>query len=90
MTTGRNEATAPISEAVAVAFDGNRRVRYQVIWTLQFGDAREVHVQRCKHRRGLRKFETELAADMDTHALPTLLGPWREKRSVTALSGSVY
>jgi hypothetical protein len=88
MTTGRNEATAPISEAVAVAFDGNRRVRYQIIWTFQFGDAREVHVQRCDHRRCLRKFEAELATDMDTHAFPTLLlGPWRKKRSVIALSG---
>jgi hypothetical protein len=43
MPCGRNEAAAPISEAVAVAFNGNRRVRYQIIWTLQFGDAREVH-----------------------------------------------
>jgi hypothetical protein len=57
MTTGRNEAIAPISKAVAVAFNGNRRVRYQIIWTLQVGDAREVHVQRCNHRRRLRKFE---------------------------------
>jgi hypothetical protein len=40
MSAGRNEATAPISEAVAVAFNGNRRVRYQIIWTLQFGGAR--------------------------------------------------
>src|ERR1700733_8013241 len=71
MTTGRDEATAPISKAVAVAFNGNRRVRYQVIWTLQFGNAREVHVQRCNHRRCLRKLETELATDMDTHAFPT-------------------
>ena len=46
MTTGRNEAAAPISEAVAVAFNGNRWVRYQIIWSLQFGGAREVHIQR--------------------------------------------
>ena len=71
MTIGRNEAAAPISEAVAVAFSRNRRVRYQIIWTLQFGSAREVHVQRCNHRRCLRKFETELATDMNTHAFPT-------------------
>ena len=57
MTAGRNEAIAPISEAVAVAFNGNLRVRYQIIRTLQFGNAREVHVQRCNHRRRLRKFE---------------------------------
>ena len=69
MPGGRNEATAPISEAVAVAFNGNRRVRYQIIRTLQFGDAREVHVQRCNHRRCLRKFEAEFATDMDTHEI---------------------
>jgi len=57
MPAGRNEATAPISEAVAVAFNGNRRVRYQIIWTLQSGNAREVHVQHYNHRRCLRKFE---------------------------------
>ncbi len=69
MAAGRNEATAPISEAVAVAFNGNRRVRYQIIWTFQFGDAREVHVQRYNHRRCLRKFEAELATDMNTHEI---------------------
>ena len=42
MTTGRNEAIAPISEAVAVAFNRDRRVRYQIIRTLQFGNVREV------------------------------------------------
>ena len=71
MTTGRNESIAPISEAVAVAFDRNRRVRYQIIRTLQFGNPREVHVQHCNHRRRLRKFEAELATDMDTHTFPT-------------------
>jgi hypothetical protein len=67
----RCEAIAPISEAVAIAFNGNRRGRYQIVRTLQFGNAREVHVQRCNHRRGLRKFEAEFATDMDAHAFPT-------------------
>ena len=67
---GCNETTAPISEAVAVAFNGNRRVRYQIVWTLQFGDAREVHVQRQNHRCRLRKLEVELATEMDTHEIP--------------------
>ena len=69
MPAGRNEAVAPISETVAVAGNGNRRVRYQIIRTLQFGDAREVHVQRQDHRRRLRKFEVELATEMDTHEM---------------------
>src|SRR6516225_5688772 len=69
MPAGRNEATAPISQAVAVAFNRNRRGRYQIVWSLQFGDAREVHVQRENHRRCLRKFEAELATDMDTHEI---------------------
>src|SRR5271163_1287199 len=69
LPAGRNEPAAPISEAVAIAFNGNRRARYQIIWTLQFGDAREVHVQRDNHRRCLRKFEAELATDMDTHEI---------------------
>ena len=72
MPTGRNEATAPISEAVAVAFNGNWRVRYQIIWTLQFGGAREVHIQHDNHGRRLRKFEAELATDADSHEI---LGP---------------
>jgi hypothetical protein len=67
MPAGRNQATAPISEAVAVAFNGNRRVRYQIIWTLQSGNAREVYVQHYNHRRCLRKFEAELATNMNTH-----------------------
>src|SRR5208283_4615765 len=69
MPAGRNEATAPISEAVAVGFNGNRRVRYQIIRTFQFGDAREMHVQRYDHRRCLRKFKVELATEMDTHEI---------------------
>jgi hypothetical protein len=69
MPAGRNEAVAPIAEAVAVAGNGNRRVGYQIIRTLQFGDAREVHVQRQNHRRRLRKFEVELATEMDTHEI---------------------
>ena len=66
---GRDEPTAPISEAVAVAFNGNRRTRYQIIRTLQFGDAGEVHVQCYNHGRCLRKFEAKLATDMDTHKI---------------------
>jgi hypothetical protein len=69
MPAGRNQPTAPISEAVAVTFNGNRRARYQIIWTLQFGEAGEVHVQHHNHRCCLREFEAELATDMDTHEI---------------------
>src|SRR6202035_1071517 len=69
MSAGRNKTVAPIAKAVAVAGNGNRRVRYQIIRTLQFGDAREVHVQRQDHRRRLRKFKMELATEMDTHEI---------------------
>jgi hypothetical protein len=72
MPAGRNEAAAPISEAVSVAFDGNRRVRYQIIWALQFRDAREVHVQRYNQGRCLPKFEAELATDMIRMRSPIL------------------
>jgi len=72
MPAGRNEAVAPIAKTVAVAGNGNRRVRYQIIRTLQFGDARKVHVQRQDHRRRLRKFEVELATEMDTHEIPDI------------------
>ena len=69
MAAGRNEAIAPISEAVAVAFNGNRRVRYQIIRTLQFEDARGMHVQRQNHRRCLRKLEVERTTEMDPHKI---------------------
>src|SRR6202035_1802394 len=72
MRAGRNEAIAPIAKAVAVAGNGNRRVRYQIIRTLQFGSPREVHVQRQDHRRRLRKFKMELATEMDTHGIPDI------------------
>src|SRR5580693_2873809 len=67
-----NEAAAPIAKTVAVAGNGNRRVRYQIVRTLQFGDAREVHVQRQNHRRRLRKIEMELATEMNTHEIPDI------------------
>jgi hypothetical protein len=77
MPTGRNEAIAPISEAVVVAFNGNWRVRFQIIWTFQFGGAREVHVQHDNHGRRLRKFEAELATNADSHEIsgPALQQP---------------
>ena len=73
-TGRRNEATAPVSETVAITFDRNRRCRHQVIRTLQIGEAREVHVQRHDHRRRLWKLETEFTADMDTHDLAPFVG----------------
>ena len=39
MAGGRNQPGTPIAEAVAVTFNGNRRVRYQIIRTLQVGGA---------------------------------------------------
>ncbi len=69
MAAGGNEATAPISKTVAVGLDGNRRVRYQIIWTFQLGDAREVHIQRYNHGRCLRKLEVELTTEVDTHEI---------------------
>ena len=46
MAARRNEPAAPIAKTVAVTFNGNRRVRYQKIRTLQVGHARKMHVQR--------------------------------------------
>src|SRR5436190_15364819 len=66
-TRGCNEAAAPVSKTVAIAFYGNRRICHQMIWTLQIGDAREVHVQHYNHWRRLWKLEAELTPDMDTH-----------------------
>src|SRR3954451_25078000 len=65
---GCNEAAAPVSETIAIAFDRNRRRRHQVVRTLQVGEARKMHVQCHDHRCGLWKLEAELTADMDTHA----------------------
>jgi hypothetical protein len=38
-----------------------------MIWTLEIGETREVHVERCNHWHRLWKVEAEFAPDMDTH-----------------------
>jgi hypothetical protein len=38
-----------------------------MIWTLEIGETREVHVERYNHRHRLWKVEAEFAPDMDTH-----------------------
>jgi hypothetical protein len=38
-----------------------------MIWTLQIGEPRKVDVERHNHRRRLRQFESQLAADVDAH-----------------------
>ena len=68
-TRRSDKAIAPIAKTVTIAFDGHGRCRNQMIRTLQLGDAREVHVQCCDHRRRLREVETQLATDMDTHEI---------------------
>jgi len=62
-----NQAAAPVSKTVAIAFHWDRRLRHQTIWTLKIGEPREVHVERYDHRHRLWKVEAEFAPDVDTH-----------------------
>ncbi len=64
----RDQARAPVSEAVAIAFQRDRRVGHQVVRTLQIGKTRGMHVQRYDHRRRLWKLKAKLTSDMNTHA----------------------
>ena len=83
-----NQAAAPVSKTVAIAFHWDRRLRHQTIWTLKIGEPREVHVERYDHRHRLWKVEAEFAPDVDTHdvsisrfvVLPPAAGT-RSKRS---------
>ena len=62
-----NQAAAPVSKTVAIAFHWDRRLCHQTIWTLKIGETREVHVERYDHRHRLWKVEAEFAPDVDTH-----------------------
>src|SRR4030095_16570982 len=62
-----NEAAAPVSKTVAIAFHWDRGLRHQMIWTLEIAETREVYVERYDHRHRLWKVEAEFAPDMDTH-----------------------
>ena len=62
-----NQAAAPVSKTVTIAFQRDRRLRHRMIWTLEIGETREVHVERYNHRHRLWKVEAEFAPDVDTH-----------------------
>jgi len=72
-----NEAAAPVSKTVTIAFHGDRRLRHQMIWTLEIGETREVYVERYDHRHRLWKVEAEFAPDMDTHDVSV---SWDQRR----------
>jgi hypothetical protein len=70
----RNEAIAPVPEAVAIAVDEDGRPGDQVVRPFEIGNTREMHVEHDDHRRRLRQFKAELTPDFDTHGHFPLLG----------------
>src|SRR5437867_4028697 len=72
-----NEAAAPVSKTVTIAFHRDRGLRHQMIWTVEIGETREVYVERYDHRHRLWKVEAEFAPDMDTHDVSV---SWDQRR----------
>ncbi len=63
----RDDARAPVAEAVAVGGHRDRRVDGQIVAPEEVGDTREVHVQVEDHRRGLRAVVDHFKADAYSH-----------------------
>src|SRR5690348_9999066 len=66
-TLWRNDARAPVAEAVTVTRDRDRRVEHQVVTADEIGNAREVNVQVEYHRNGLRALVDHFKADANLH-----------------------
>ena len=63
----RDDAGAPVAEAVAVRAHRHRRIDHEVVATDQVRHAREVHVEVEDHRRGLRAVVDQFEAGANLH-----------------------
>ena len=64
---GRNDARAPVAEAVTIGRHRDRRVEHQIVAADEIGHAREVDVEVEDHRGGLRAVVDHFEADANLH-----------------------
>lgn len=62
----------PVSEALPVGFDRDRRLRHEIVGNEDVLDVRVVDAQHQDHRRRLRTVVKQLVADPDVHGLSSL------------------
>ena len=82
---GRDNAGAPVAEAVTIGCHRDRRVEHQVVTADQIGHAGEVDVEVEYYRGGLRAVVDHFEADVNLHYFsPCVL--WR-RAAIMARSG---
>src|SRR5450432_131479 len=74
----RNDAGAPVAEAVAIGRNRDRRVEYQIIATDEIGRPGEVNIEVEYHRSRLRTVVNHFETDANLHfESPVISERWR-------------
>jgi hypothetical protein len=75
MAHRRENPAAPIAKTITVAGDRNRGADDDVIRRRQIGNAREMDIEHCDQRSGLRELVLQFVADPKFHVTLSALPP---------------